>query len=50
MKEVFSVFASEHVISAVSKVAEEYMVHILGKTPKSLPYLHQMEEMLKDYN
>lgn len=50
MKEVFSVFASEHVTSAVSKVAEEYMVHILGKTPKSLPYLHQMEEMLKDYN
>ncbi len=50
MKEAFSVFAADHILSSISKISEEYMVYILGKTPKSLPYLHQMEEMLKDFN
>lgn len=49
MKDLFSVFAAEHILTSVSGVSEGYLVHILGKTPRSLPYLHQMEEMLKDF-
>lgn len=50
MKELFSVVAAEHILLYVSNLTENYLVHILGKTPKSLPYFHQMEEMLKDSN
>lgn len=46
MKELFSVFAAEHLMASVAQVSEGYMVHVLGKTPRSLPYLHQMQEML----
>lgn len=50
MKDVFSVFAANHILVSVSGITESYLVHILGKSPKSLSYLHKMEEMLKDFN
>ena len=34
MKEVFSVVAAEHIMVTVSAIAEGYLVHILGKTPR----------------
>ncbi len=50
MKEVFSVVAAEHLLITVSAISEAYLVHILGKTPRSLTYLHRMEEILEDIN
>ena len=50
MKEVFLLFAANHILVSVSGITESYLVPILGKSPKSLSYLHKMEEMLKDFN
>ena len=50
MKEVFSVVAADHILVTVSALSESYLVYILGKMPRSLTYLHRMEEILEDIN
>ena len=47
---VFSVVAADHILVTVSALSESYLVYILGKMPRSLTYLHRMEEILEDIN